>query len=141
MAYFITEDCRGCSLCLKSCPVHAITGIFKQRHVINSAACIDCGTCAVVCAASAIENQEGKRCSMLPVEQRLKPKIDGKKCCGCEICIENCVKDALTLTEPVFHGDTEIKATLANEKTCTGCGRCAQLCPQKAVSMVKRSES
>lgn len=52
IAYFIDPDkCVGCLLCLKNCPVNAITGERKKAHVIDQAACIKCGACFNVCPA------------------------------------------------------------------------------------------
>ncbi|HVP64055.1 MAG TPA: NADH-ubiquinone oxidoreductase-F iron-sulfur binding region domain-containing protein, partial [candidate division Zixibacteria bacterium] len=49
------EKCKGCGLCLKSCPTNAITGEKKQPHHINAELCIKCGACAKACNLSAVE--------------------------------------------------------------------------------------
>ena len=50
ISYRILPDkCKGCGLCLKSCPVEAITGERKQVHVIEQSKCINCGGCFEVC--------------------------------------------------------------------------------------------
>jgi NADH:ubiquinone oxidoreductase subunit F (NADH-binding) len=43
------EKCVGCLLCLKNCPVEAISGERKKVHVINQELCIKCGACLEVC--------------------------------------------------------------------------------------------
>ena len=53
-SYEITDDCRACGLCIKVCPVNAITGESKQKHVINKDACIKCGACQSKCPFTAI---------------------------------------------------------------------------------------
>ncbi len=54
MGYLITEDCKGCTKCKRTCPVGAISGEVKQMHVIDQAVCIRCGACVNVCAFHAI---------------------------------------------------------------------------------------
>jgi NADH:ubiquinone oxidoreductase subunit F (NADH-binding)/(2Fe-2S) ferredoxin/Pyruvate/2-oxoacid:ferredoxin oxidoreductase delta subunit len=52
ITYFIDPGkCVGCLLCLKSCPVNAISGERKKIHVIDQAACIKCGACLNACPA------------------------------------------------------------------------------------------
>jgi NADH-quinone oxidoreductase subunit F len=43
------EKCVGCLLCLKNCPVEAISGERKKVHVIDQELCIKCGACLEVC--------------------------------------------------------------------------------------------
>jgi NADH-quinone oxidoreductase subunit F len=46
----IGEKCEGCMLCLKSCPVGAISGTKKEIHSIDVDKCIKCGTCIELCS-------------------------------------------------------------------------------------------
>ena len=50
----ITDDCIGCTKCKRNCPVDAITGEIKQKHVIDTAKCIKCGQCIDNCPKKAI---------------------------------------------------------------------------------------
>jgi NADH-quinone oxidoreductase subunit F len=50
------EKCKGCTACVKKCPVGAITGELKKPHKIDATKCIKCGACKVACKFGAVEN-------------------------------------------------------------------------------------
>ena len=55
ITYRITDNCTGCTLCARSCPVEAISGERKEKHVIDTETCIKCGVCYEVCQFDAVE--------------------------------------------------------------------------------------
>ena len=57
ITYTITDDCKGCTLCAKKCPVDAISGSVKEKHVIDQTKCIKCGKCLDTCNFGAIEKK------------------------------------------------------------------------------------
>ncbi|MDY6857034.1 MAG: NADH-ubiquinone oxidoreductase-F iron-sulfur binding region domain-containing protein [Thermodesulfobacteriota bacterium] len=49
------QKCKGCKLCIKDCPVEAITFVEKKKPVIlDQKKCIKCGTCYEVCKLDAV---------------------------------------------------------------------------------------
>jgi NADH:ubiquinone oxidoreductase subunit F (NADH-binding)/(2Fe-2S) ferredoxin/NAD-dependent dihydropyrimidine dehydrogenase PreA subunit len=54
LTYEITDKCVGCGACKKVCPVVAITGTTKAKHVIDQNKCIKCGACFSKCKFDAI---------------------------------------------------------------------------------------
>ncbi len=51
----IPENCTGCTVCAKGCPVNAISGERKQLHVIDHDLCTRCGVCFTKCKFNAIK--------------------------------------------------------------------------------------
>jgi len=49
------ENCTGCTLCKKACPVECISGKKKKTHIIDQKACTKCGACRTVCRFDAVD--------------------------------------------------------------------------------------
>ncbi len=54
ITYHITDKCMGCTLCARNCPVQAISGKVKEKHVIDTDKCIKCGKCEDNCKFDAV---------------------------------------------------------------------------------------
>ena len=57
--YEITGDCTGCLLCIKPCPVDAISGKKKEVHILDQDLCTRCGICHSLCQYEAISITSG----------------------------------------------------------------------------------
>jgi len=51
----IPDNCTGCTVCARNCPVNAISGERRQVHNIDPDLCVRCGICLQVCNFNAIE--------------------------------------------------------------------------------------
>lgn len=55
LTYTVDEEkCTGCMVCLKNCPVKAISGERKKAHFVNQDLCTKCGVCFSKCKFQSI---------------------------------------------------------------------------------------
>lgn len=134
MPYSIIETCIGCTACTKRCPTNAITGERNQLHVIDPTLCIDCGACGVVCPPEAILDTYGNVCKGLKKPDWPKAVVIDDKCIGsgCELCINICPFDALSL-QRTDRIDDFFGVSTVDEKKCTGCRLCEDVCGWDAI--------
>ncbi|MBN2724607.1 MAG: NADH-quinone oxidoreductase subunit NuoF [Deltaproteobacteria bacterium] len=55
----ISENCTGCTICARKCPVSAISGETKKIHSIDQSKCVQCGVCYDVCNFNAVNILSG----------------------------------------------------------------------------------
>jgi formate hydrogenlyase subunit 6/NADH:ubiquinone oxidoreductase subunit I len=136
MPYFINDDCIGCTICAKKCPVFCIAGDVKQLHTIDPSLCIDCGVCASYCPVDCIENERGQIERKIDAKRRPIAVVREENCTGCEWCVDICPFDCLEMVdaeEGSAHPQNEFFRVARNirPKDCVGCKLCEEVCIQK----------
>lgn len=100
--FFVTDACRGCIAhrCSAACPAGAIS-FEKQKAVIDTEKCLECGRCMRVCPYNAIAECQrpcirGCRAKAISLDEQKTARIDYDKCVGCGACVYQCPFGAIT---------------------------------------------
>lgn len=73
------EDCIGCSLCIKACPVDTIWGAQGFEHQVWEQDCTACGLCLPACPTGCITMDQRTANIPLPSPERNLEKIASKQ--------------------------------------------------------------
>ena len=119
--------CLGYGDCAAACPENAIT-ICNGLAAVNDELCVGCGICAKTCPKGVITIVPAKfKHHVLCVNKDKGAetrKVCKTGCIGCMKCQKTCEFGAITVTNN--------NATIDYSK-CTNCGKCAEVCPVKAI--------
>ena len=63
-----------------------------------------------------------------------KIKIDSERCKGCCLCVAECPKGFLRMSE-IFNSKGNQYAENTDTDKCTGCALCCQMCPDLAIEI------
>lgn len=67
-----------------------------------------------------------------------KAVFNSENCKACGICMDNCKKDAIAMTDEInSRGYKHIKV---NEEACIGCGVCYIVCPDGVFTIMEKEE-
>ena len=138
MAYYITEQCSGCTACAHICPTGAAAGEKEKRHRIDEQSCIECDACGKVCPDGAVQDASGITVERVKRSEWQQPYFDKQTCNGCAVCLDVCPTDCITLGVPGIN-DPHAYPEVVDPKACIGCGFCAEECPVDAIEMLAPS--
>ena len=128
--------CIGFGDCVQACDYGALS-LREGVAAVDPERCTACGKCVKVCPKGLIELFPAGRtaaavlCSSRDKGARTRAACRAG-CIGCRKCEKLCEAGAVEVRSNLAHIDPE---------KCTGCGRCAQGCPQQCIALLPLAES
>lgn len=124
--------CDGLGDCVRECEQNAIS-IINGVAVVDPAKCKGCGKCAKVCPNKLIvvipaAQKYAVQCSNID-SGKITKAVCKNGCIGCKICEKKCSVGAIKV---------ENNHAVIDGAKCTGCGDCANACPQKCIALLKK---
>ncbi len=139
-AHYILENCVGCGVCDIKCPTKAITGIKKERYIIEPNLCINCGVCGVYCPYDCIVDQRSVLVERVKAKEIPKAYVVDELCTGCAYCVDVCPFDCISLVDPPDPMSFVTKLARVDEKKCVSCKLCEQVCIKEAILVPRAQE-
>ena len=87
-----------------------------------------CMCCDCCCGSLRISKEQAKPAEML--NSNFLARVSMDDCTGCEVCLERCPMDAITVAE----------VAEVNPDRCIGCGTCAFMCPTEAIKVYRKEK-
>ncbi|MBU1170713.1 MAG: 4Fe-4S binding protein [Proteobacteria bacterium] len=110
---------------LKICDEHALV-VQPLNSKDSGAICACCGDCCGMMTSLKMQEKPAEA-----VKSSYFARIDEDACVGCEVCLDRCQIDAITMQDD--------KARI-NLDRCIGCGLCVTKCPSEALSLIKKPQ-
>ena len=64
-----------------------------------------------------------------------KITIDKERCKGCGLCVLNCPKKILALSETETNRNGYFVVRMTDETACIGCANCGVMCPDSVITV------
>lgn len=108
-------------------------GLVHETFNVQEASLFICNCCPCCCGFLKSVKELGNYAAI--TKSNFEPLVDEEKCTLCNICVEICPMEAMSL-EDTSNGEASVKIDI-NYQLCIGCGVCASNCPQEAIKLNK----
>lgn len=139
-SHYILENCVGCGVCDIKCPTKAITGLKKERYIIDPNLCINCSVCGVYCPYDCIVDQRSVLVERIKAKEIPKAVVIDELCTGCAYCVDVCPFDCISLVDTNDPLSFVTKLAVVDEKKCVSCKLCEQVCIKEAIVVPRAQE-
>jgi Na+-translocating ferredoxin:NAD+ oxidoreductase subunit B len=100
-------------------------------HMVNNARGIEGICCCCGCCCMGLKQVVQLNKMDAVAKSEFIVEVHAEQCIGCEICIDRCWTQALSMEDDCVKADLD---------RCIGCGSCAYICPAEALTMVRRTD-
>lgn len=107
---------------LEKCEQQGLVHVAENKQSLGMVICNCCSDCCI--NWTTIRTGVGK----FAAPSRFRAEVIEEDCNGCELCLERCFFDAMTM-------DGERRVAVVHDEKCMGCGLCAVVCAPVAISM------
>ena len=107
---------------LKRCEEEGLVHVSENKKALGHVICNCCEDCCIYWP-----NVRPER-GMFVAPSRYKAGVVSAECTGCDVCLERCYFDALSM-------DEDQQLAVVDEENCMGCGLCQVVCPTDAILM------
>lgn len=113
---------------LLRCEEEGLVHVAENKRSLGHVVCNCCGDCCI--NWTSMRTGLGK----MAAPSRFRAVVEPDDCTGCELCVERCYFDAMSM-------DEETGLAVVETENCLGCGLCQVVCPTDAIGLkVARSE-
>jgi Pyruvate/2-oxoacid:ferredoxin oxidoreductase delta subunit len=107
---------------LEDCEYEGLIHVAENRRGLGHVICNCCSDCCL--NWTTLRDGTGK----FIAPSRYRARVEAQDCTGCELCIERCFFEALSMRE-------KERVAQVEEASCMGCGVCQVICPTDAILM------
>jgi NAD-dependent dihydropyrimidine dehydrogenase PreA subunit len=107
---------------LKRCEEEGLVHVAENKKALGHVICNCCEDCCINWPS--VRPERGT----FVAPSRYKAWVDPDECTGCDLCLERCYFDSLSM-------DEDRQVAVVNEENCMGCGLCQVACATDAILM------